>query len=162
MPNNSKKVAAEPANLNTGLTEDERIALEQARQFAEAEKALEATRLPAEMADDPELILQEIKVDTFNTSRRYVKLTPSMCKVKTCGYDAAVAMNCAGWDAAPINQVMPDGKTYGEKLIEMKEYHQATAHVMNQSDGHIIRQSELNKRAWSVGGANTSFLTGAR
>lgn len=160
--NISKKVQAEnapPPDLRTGLTDAERAAMEQARQLAEAEKALEASRLPAAMAEDPDLILQEIQIDVFNKARRYVRLTPSMCPVKTCGYDAAKEMNSAGWEAAPINQTMPDGKTYGDKLIEMRQYHQATAHVQNQTNDHIIKQSELNKRAWNVGGARTDFQT---
>lgn len=163
--NISKRVQAEanaPPDLRTGLTADEREAMEQARQLAEAAKALEASKLSSELADDPDVILQEIQIDVFTKVRRYVKLTPSMCNVKNCGYDAAKEMNTPGWDAAPIHQVMPDGKTYGQKLIEMREYHQATAHVINQQTDHIIKQSELNKRAWNVGGARTDFVTATK
>lgn len=154
--------AKAPPDLRTGLTPGEREAMEQARQLAEAQKALEASKLPAELADDPDMIHKEIQIDVFNKRRFYVKLTPSMCPVKNCGYDAAVEMGTPGWEAAPTSQVMPDGNTYGDKLIEMREYHQATAHVMNQSNDHIIKQSELNKRAWNVGGARTDFVTATK
>lgn len=157
--NISQRIQAEKtlADLRTGLTDVERQAMEHARQLAEAEKALEASRLPPELANDPDLILQEIRVDTYNLARRYVRLTPSMCRVKNCGYDAAKEMNTPGWDGAPTHQIMPDGKTYGDKLIEMRQYHEGTAHVANQTNDHIIKESELGKRAWNVGGARTDF-----
>src|SRR5262249_10730137 len=149
--NISKRVAAEKADAvdpTIGLMQSEKDEITQAIALADAEKRIEEEALPEEVKD---LILQEIKIDTFTTLRRYVNLTPSMCDVRGCGWDAAKEAGSKDWYSIPVEQVMPDGKTLGQKLIGMLKYHKATAHTHASLNDHIISQEELRRRQWAPG-----------
>src|SRR5262249_48367721 len=146
--NISKRVAAEKAPVVdpvTGLMEAEKDEIAQAIAIADAEKRIEEEALPEEVKD---LILQEIKIDTFTTLRRYVSLTPSMCDVRGCGWDAAKEAGSKDWHSIPVDQVMPDGKTLGQRLIDMLAYHKSMAHTHAALNDHIISQEELRRRQW--------------
>ena len=147
-------------DLKTGLDTESLAEMEYARKLAEAEARIKQEAIPE---DNRLMILQEIKVDIFTTSRRYIELTPSMCDVRNCPFDAAKEVGCPDWSGAPIDQPMADGKTFGERLIQMKEYHKATAHTVQSQNDHIITASELHKRQWAVGNSvKGEFLKGAR
>lgn len=149
--NISKKVAADRAmNVDpvSGLMEFEKDEIKQALSLDRAEKKIEAEAIPE---SSKKMIEQEIKIDTFTTLRRYVELTPSMCDVRGCGWDAAREMGATDWNNAPVDQVMPGGKTLGQRLIDMKEYHKATGHTHEALNDHIITESELKRRSWAPG-----------
>jgi len=159
--NAAKRAEGQAAiDLKTGLDTDALAEMEYARKLAEAEARVEEASIPE---DNRPMILQEIKVDIFNTSRRYVELTPSMCDVRNCPFDAAKEVGCTGWSEAPVDQPMSDGKTFGERLIQMKDYHKQTAHTIQAQNDHIITASELQRRQWAVGNSvKGEFLKGAR
>src|SRR5262249_58667539 len=122
--NISKRVAAEKADAvdpTIGLMESEKDEIAQAIAIADAEKRIEEEALPEEVKD---LILQEIKIDTFTTLRRYVSLTPSMCDVRGCGWDAAKEAGSKKWKSLPVDQGMAHGKTPRQKLVEQLSPHQ--------------------------------------
>lgn len=149
--NISKLVQAEKAlkpDPATGLMESEKDEIKQALAIADAEARMKADALPTETKD---LILQEIKADVFNIVRRYVKLTPSMCDIRGCGWDAAKEIGSTDWGAIPVEQVMPDGRTLGDKMIAMLQYHKSTAHTHAAQNDHIISQDELRRRQWGPG-----------
>jgi len=147
-------------DVKTGLDAEDLAEMEYARKLAEAEARIKEQAIPE---DNRLMVHQEVKIDVFNTLRRYVELTPSMCDVRNCPFDAAIEAGCAGWSEAPVDQPMSDGKTFGERLIEMRDYHKQTAHVVRPDDSHIITAAELHKRQWSVGNSvKGDFLKGAR
>lgn len=147
--NISKRVAAEAApDLATGLVQSQKDELAQAVALAEAEKRIEADAIPE---GNKILIRQRIKCDQFNTLERYVELTPSMCDIRDCGWDAAREAGATDWNNAPVDQVMADGKTFGERLIAMKEYHKQTGHTHAALNDHIVTSAELARRAWGPG-----------
>ncbi len=158
--NISKKVMAEKAPVvdpTTGLMVSEKEEIAQTLALADAEKKIEAEALPSDVKD---MLLQEIKLDGFNTLRRYVRLTPSMCDVRGCGWDAAKEAGSSDWHSIPVDQVMPDGKTLGERLQGMLAYHKATAHTYSAQNDHLISEAELRNRQWAPG--QEVHLTGAR
>lgn len=156
----AKRSRLAAVDIKTGLDEDQLAEMDYARRLAEAEARIKEQSISE---DNQLMILKEIKVDIFNTSRRYVKLTPSMCDLRDCGFDAALEAGCPGWSEAPTDQIMADGRTFGERLIQMKEYHKTTAHTVAAQTDHIITAGELRKREWSVGNAvKGQFLKGAR
>ncbi len=168
--NISKKVAAEKAatvNLSSGLMESEQDELRQALAIAEAEKKIKAEALPEAILSNKSLILQEIKVDNLNIIRRYAELTPSMCDVRGCGFDAAREVGkdygITDWSNLPLDQPLPGGKTVGERTIELKDYHKATAHTLNSLNDHLITEAELRRRQQGAGPVvSGAFLTGAK
>jgi hypothetical protein len=156
---NAQKAPQTP-NVKTGITDAQAEAMERAVQLA----AIKAEIAEAAISEDNRLMIhQEIVVDVFNKKRQYVELTPSMCRTRNCPFDAAIKAKTAGWHAAPINQLMPEGNTFGEQLIALREYHEATAHTVQQINDHIITASELAKRQWTIGQSiSNEFLTGAK
>ena len=158
-----RKAAGKPPqapNVKTGITADEAEEIHLELQLAAAKAKLEAAAIST---DNRMMVHQEIKVDAFNTVRRYVELTPSMCRSRNCPWDAAKEAGATAWGDAPIAQPMSDGKTFGDRLIALREYHEATAHTAQQLDDHIITAGELNKRQWGVGQSiKNEFLTGAK
>lgn len=156
------KAEAAPSipNVETGITPED--AEEMRRELRL--KAAEAKIKEAAISEDNRLMVhQEIKVDVFNTKRQYVELTPSMCRSKNCPFDAAREAGATAWGDAPVNQLMADGKTFGDRLIALREYHEATAHTVAQMNDHIITAGELNKRQWNVGQSiKGDFLQGAK
>jgi hypothetical protein len=86
-----------------------------------------------------------------------------MCDARGCPFDAAKEAGATDWYNAPVDQVMPNGKTIGQRLIELKEYHKATGHTNQSLNDHIITADELAKRQWGIGqDIRGDFLTGAR
>lgn len=151
----------EPAvDVKTGLDRDERETIDLALKLDQVERRIQESAIPK---DTRKMILQEIQVDSLNKIRRYVELTPSMCDVRGCGFDAAKEAGATDWNNAPINQPMPNGKTIGQRLIELKEYHKATAHTNASLNDHIITADEMNKRTWGIGqDIRGEFLTGVK
>lgn len=151
----------EPAvDVKTGLDREEKESIDLALKLDQAEARIKEAALPK---DTRKMILQEIQVDSNNKIRRYVELTPSMCDVRGCGFDAAKEAGAKDWNNAPLNQKMPNGMTIGERLIALKEYHKATAHTNQALNDHIVTADELNKRQWGIGqDIRGDFLQGAR
>lgn len=151
----------EPAvDVKTGLDQEEKQAIDLALKLDQAEAKIKEAALPK---DTRKMILQEIQVDSNTKLRRYVELTPSMCEVRNCGFDAAKEAGATDWNNAPTAQKMPNGKTIGQRLIELKEYHKATAHTNQSLNDHILTADELNNRQWGIGqDIRGDFLTGAR
>lgn len=152
--------APQAPSVKTGITADDAEEMRRELQL----KAAEAKIKEAAISEDNRLMVhQEIKVDAFNTVRRYVELTPSMCRTRNCPFDAAKEAGATAWGDSPIGQPMSDGKTFGDRLIALREYHEATAHSVQQLDDHIVTAGELNKRQWGVGQSiKSEFLTGAK
>lgn len=78
-----KKVAAKPADVAQKASEDK------AAEIRAKIESLEADLDDLREADNPpaEYVTQSRKVDTFNTVRRKVKVTPSVCPHDGCGFD---------------------------------------------------------------------------
>lgn len=150
----------EAPNVETGITAEDAAEMSREIKLRAAElRITEAAIAP----DNRQMIHQEIRVDVFNLKRQYVELTPSMCRSRNCGFDAAREAGAAGWGDSPIEQPMGDGKTLGERLIALREYHEATAHTVQQLNDHIITADELAKRQWSVGQSiRNEVLMGAK
>lgn len=155
------KKAPRAPNVKTGLTAED---AEEIRQELRLKAAEEKIKEAAISEDNRLMVHQEIKIDVMNTLRRFVELTPSMCKIaKNCPFDAAKEAGASDWHAAPIGQVMSDGRTLGDRLIAMREYHEATAHTVQQATDHIITAGELSRRQWNPGQSiSNEFLTGAK
>ncbi len=138
---------------------DESELIRRSREVAQAEARIEAaaSTMPERK---PDYILQEIKVDKHNTLRRYVKLSPSMCTLRGCGYDSARDHGFTGWDDPTLfrDQILPSGKTIGETLIGLLEYHVENAHRLEQS--HLLTEDEYKAKR-RAGGAG-AFLAPAR
>lgn len=151
---------ASAVDVKTGLDREERQAIDLALKLDQAEARIKDAALPK---DTRKMILQEIQVDSNTKVRRYVELTPSMCDVRNCPFDAAKEAGATDWYNAPVNQKMPNGMTIGERLIALKDYHKATAHTNQSLNDHIITADELNKRQWGIGqDIRGDFLTAAR
>lgn len=150
----------EPAvDVKTGLDREERESIDLALKLDQAEARIREAAIPK---DARKMILQEIQVDSNNRLRRYVELTPSMCDARGCGFDAAKEAGATDWYNAPTAQPMPNGKTIGQRLIELKDYHKATAHTNQSLSDHIITDAELHERQWGIGqDIRGDFLTGA-
>jgi hypothetical protein len=152
--------APQAPNVKTGITAADAEEMKRELQLKAAEAKIQADAIST---DNRMMVHQEIKVDAFNTVRRYVELTPSMCRSRNCPWDAAKEAGATAWDDAPIDQPMSDGKTFGDRLIALREYHEATAHTAQQLNDHIITAGELNKRQWTVGqNVKNEFLRGAK
>lgn len=148
--NISRRVQAEAAplvDLGTGLMQSEADEIKQALAIAEAAKRIEEEAIPE---SSRKMIRQHIKVDMFNILERFVELTPSMCSVANCGWDAAREMGkdygITDWSRLPIEHELPGGKTVGQRAIELKEYHEATFHTLSERNSHIISEAELRRR----------------
>jgi hypothetical protein len=152
--------APKAPSVKTGVTAED---AEEMRRELKLKAAEEKIKAAAISVDNRMMVHQEIKVDAFNTLRRYVELTPSMCRSRNCPFDAAKEAGAAAWGDAPIAQPMNDGKTFGDRLIALREYHEATAHTAQQLNDHIVTADELSKRQWGVGQSiKNEFLTGVK
>jgi hypothetical protein len=156
---NARKAPQAP-NVKTGVTADEAEEMRLELKLAAARAKIKEEALPE---DSRLMVHQEIRVDVFNLKRQFVELTPSMCRSRNCPFDAAREAGATSWGDAPIAQPMREGKTFGDRLIELREYHEATAHTVEQVDSHIMTAAEVNKRQWRVGQSiKNEFLTGAK
>jgi hypothetical protein len=156
---NAQKAPQAP-NVKTGATAEE---VEEMRLELQLAAARAKIKEEAISEDNRLMVHQEIRVDVFNLKRQFVELTPSMCRSRNCPFDAAKEAGATAWDDAPIGQPMSDGKTFGDRLIDLREYHEATAHTVEQVDSHIMTAGEVNKRQWNVGQSiKNEFLTGAK
>lgn len=151
----SQRVQDEKAalvDLSTGLMASEKDEIKRSIAIAEAEKKIEAEAIPE---SSRKMIRQHIKVDMFNILERFVELTPSMCSVQNCGWDAARELGkeygINDWNRLPIDQVQRDGRTVGQIAVEMKDRHEATAHSLNERNSHIISEAELKRRQQTQG-----------
>lgn len=147
-------------SVETGITAEDAEEMRQELRLKAAEARIKEAAIPE---DNRLMVHQEIKVDVFNTKRQYVELTPSMCRSRNCPFDAAREAGATAWGDAPVDQTMSDGKTFGDRLIALREYHEATAHTVQQLNDHILTAGELERRQWSVGNkVKGEFLKGAR
>jgi len=107
-------------------------------------------------------IVQEIKVDQYNTLRRTVELTPSMCEERNCGYDAAKAIGYgAGWTSVPTQNMLPSGKRLGESILGLLAQHVQQTH--GAVNTHILTEEEYaNLGGWTPMPGQDPFLTGAK
>jgi hypothetical protein len=152
--------APQAPNVKTGATAEEAEEMRLELQLAAAQAKIKEEAISE---DNRLMVHQEIRVDVFNLKRQFVELTPSMCRSRNCPFDAAREAGATSWGDSPINQPMSDGKTFGDRLIELREYHEATAHTVEQVDSHIMTAAEVNKRQWNVGQSiKNEFLTGAK
>lgn len=144
------------ANKTTNETANDPAAL--AANVAQALKIKE-TELKAKAqgsaASRKNLILQTIPLgkDTKDVIRRYTELTPSMCQMRGCGFDAIKEMGiAAGWNAAPLDtRIDAAGTTLGEKAKEILALHVNAAHSQPTLD-HIISEDDLKGRGeWAPG-----------
>jgi hypothetical protein len=159
-----ERLAAQKApqvpNVKTGATADESEEIKREFQLQAVEAKI---REAAISEDNRKMVHQEIRVDVFNLKRQYVELTPSMCRSRNCPFDAAKEAGSTGWEAVSVDHPTSDGRTLGERLVALREYHEATAHTAQQMDDHIITAAELNKRQWNPGQSiKNEFLTGAK
>ena len=152
-----KKVAA--VSARSGLDSEESAEMELTRKLDAAERKIRDGAVPE---SHRKMINRKIKVDVFTIKDEWVELTPSMCDHRDCPFDAAREAGTAGWDDAPVDQMMSEGRTFGERLIQMVEYHKATAHTNKILNDHVITVEELGKREWAMGNSvRGEFLPGA-
>jgi hypothetical protein len=152
--------APQAPNVKTGTTADDAEEMRLELQLAAAQAKIKEDAISE---DNRLMVHQEIRIDVFNLKRQYVELTPSMCRSRNCPFDSAREAGASAWGDAPVDQPMSDGRTFGERLIELREYHEATAHTAQQVDDHIITAAEMNRRQWNVGqNIKNEFLTGAK
>lgn len=155
----AEEAAATPTNFAVvaGLTDEEKAAIAKSQEVSKAETKAKAE---APTGDKKLLILQEVKIDQFCTMRRRVKLTPSMCRHRGCGFDAAKEVGYkSGWDSVPHDQPLPTGKTLGQAILGVLDLHTTTAHTLEQA--HIMTEEEVNaQKQWR--GVPGPFLTPAR
>jgi hypothetical protein len=161
VPKISRAVQAEKAQtekLGATIDSGDKREIETLLALKEVEEKLEAEAKA--VPKDPDLILQEIKIDRHNLKREYVKLTPSMCRHRNCGYDSAKEFKISGgWDNAPLDMKTNNGQTVAERLVGMREFHEANAHLYQQND-HLVSSEDLKNRSnWTPGQTmNTKFL----
>ncbi len=134
-----------------GLTNDDVATIKSMQAVAEAEARAQAN---AVTPGKRQFILQEIsfpQTRQYTVIRRRVQLTPSMCRARGCGYDAAKECGFLnGWTDPHLShdQPLPDGRKLGEAILALLETHNATAHVIEQS--HIIGEDELmGSKQWA-------------
>ncbi len=105
-------------------------------------EAAEAKKKEAQL--DPtkrHYIIREIRIDK-HTIRRYRELlTPSMCRLRGCNYDAAKWLGFGSWQAAPLKEKLRTGQTVKERILEALGEHNENAHKFDQA--HIISEDEL-------------------
>lgn len=118
------------------------------------EKIKELEDVQRKRAIDPSkklFILREIRIDSHNVRRYRAELTPSMCRVRGCNFDAATAMGIKnGWKEAPLEQMLSNGKKVKDRILDLLKVHTENGHVIETS--HIMDEDELNiqKRAASL------------
>ena len=152
--------APQTPNVKTGATAEQAEEMRLELQLAAAQAKIKEEAISE---DNRLMVHQEIRVDVFNLKRQFVELTPSMCRSRNCPFDSAREAGASAWGEAPINQPMGAGKTFGDRLIELREYHEATAHTAQQVESHILTAAEVNKRQWNPGQSiKNEFLTGAK
>jgi hypothetical protein len=158
MNKGQNKRTAAPANIpavdNVGDPEIQEILT--AQMIAEVEQQIHAD------APDPNkryFIQREVRIDQHNVRRFRVELTPSMCQVRGCSFDGAVQIGFKnGWKSAPLDQPLSNGKTVGQKILELLELHRSNGHMIETS--HIMSEDDLaiHKNAASL---PKGFLTAA-
>lgn len=156
---NAQKAPQVP-NVKTGITADDAEEMRLELKLAAAQAKIKESAISE---DNRLMVHQEIRVDVFNLKRQFVELTPSMCRAKNCPFDAAREAGASSWGDAPVTQPMSDGKTFGDRLVELRDYHEATGHTAQQVESHIMTAAEVNKRHWNPGQSiKNEFLTGAK
>jgi len=79
--------------------------------------------------------MQSFFIDKFNTLRKRVLLTPSMCQRANCTFDIAVANGYAGWQDVP-----EDSRA---SMLKAFEKHDAEAHSIVEET--IINEDQIPK-----------------
>jgi Ser-tRNA(Ala) deacylase AlaX len=131
---NKEKPAPTALEMTTGDEELDAVLLQQKLQAAADEEKKKAV--------DPSkryFIMREVRIDAHNIRRFRVQLTPSMCQVRGCQYDAASMFG--GWNKAPIDQELPNGQTVKQKIMNLLKAHVESGHVIETS--HIMSEDEL-------------------
>jgi hypothetical protein len=156
---NAQKAPQAP-NVKTGATAEEAEEMRLELKLAAVQAKIKEEAIPE---DNQLMVHVEARADVFNLHRYYTELTPSMCRAKNCPFDAAREAGATAWGDVRVDQPTSDGRTLGERLIALREYHEATAHTVEQVDSHILTAAEVNKRQWNVGQSiKNEFLTGAK
>ena len=155
--NISKRVADEKLQI-TALDSKEQEMMERLRALEEAEKRIETHAVP----EGKRMLMEKaVRLDRHNIRRFLVKLTPSMCTARDCGYDAAVDVGYrGGWrdDHLHPEMILPNGQTVEDRLLRLLELHGRTAHAITHS--HILTEEEAQRRKdWAS--VPPPFLTGA-
>jgi hypothetical protein len=153
------EVGVSLSELNSGIDNDDLAAIQQMQAIQEAENTVINEAISKEKLSIG-WIRQEKKIDQHNVRRYLVKLTPSMCKERGCGFDAAVAAQfIGGWNDVRLNkdQMLPHGKTIGQAILDILKKHQSTQHLV--IDDHILSDEQVKRnKGWS--GVSDHFLTG--
>jgi hypothetical protein len=145
--------AVNPALTVAGLSASDQAAIQQMHAVAEAEAKAKTATIPE---GKRRFILQEIPTSQFTVVRRRVELTPSMCTVRGCGFDAAKEVGFpGGWKTINQDQPLPDGRKLGEAILGVLNVHRDTAHALETS--HIISEDEMLNKTWA--GVPAPFLT---
>jgi hypothetical protein len=150
-PNNPAKQQLTPAApVGTGDPELDMLSEVQSLKQKEAE---EKAAIAAAVHDPSKryFIQREIRVDQHNIRRYRIELTPSMCQIRGCNFDAAVECGYKnGWKEAELDQILPNGRTVQQVIMKRLEFHKENGHLVETS--HIMSEDELNiyKRAASV------------
>lgn len=137
-------VQPDPAeSLALGIDPQEQARLALIAEVKEAEdKLIEAAEAGIDVEDDTQWILREKRIDRTVTRRFRVKLTPSMCTVEGCCFDAAESLGFKnGWGAAPVDQQFDQMRTVGDVITQALQKHVAGAHRFRSS--HIMSGAEL-------------------
>ena len=141
--NISKRVTEAKATVGVLDSQDQYL-LERLRAIEEAEKRVTEQALP----EGKRLLVEKsVRLDRHNLRRYLVELTPSMCTVKDCNYDAAVEAGYrGGWKDEHLQPslTLPNGQTVEEAIMRLLDYHTRTAHAVTNS--HIFTEEEAQRR----------------
>ncbi|HKX29356.1 MAG TPA: hypothetical protein VJ302_16790 [Blastocatellia bacterium] len=131
------------ADLAAGITTEDRDRLQTIIRAQDAEQEIEANADPLKQDDDL-YISVERRIDSKTLLRSRVKLTPSMCTVQGCGFDAAVHFGFKkGWADVPADQMFDAKRTVGDVVIDGLEKHKASKH--RYASAHIVTGKELQE-----------------
>lgn len=115
-----------------------------ARINGETAEATEAAAAEAAAPLPRPMIIKEIPIKgpgpagpkIYHVKRDRVALTPSMCKVQGCGYDAATKKYPEGWEAVPESD--------RENCLKALAQHHVDAHTLSQA--WIVDESDIPKQ----------------
>src|SRR5262245_59626671 len=146
--NIAKNVAEGKASIG-GLASQNQEVMDRLRAIEEAEQRVTETAIPE---GKRMFIEKSVRLDRHNVRRFMVQLSPSMCHVKECNYDAALEAGYkGGWNDQQLHpeQVLPNGQTIEEALLRLLDHHKRTAHAVTNS--HILTEEELQRRkSWAT------------
>lgn len=157
-----EKAAVEVALKNAGLDPTDAEWIKARQEIDDAAKQAQADKVDIPKERGKKFIIQEIKVDPHNMIRRMIELTPSMCRERNCGFDAAKQIGyMSGWTTVPTGNLLPSGQRLGEALLGLLEHHVKQAH--GAINTHILSEEEVaNLGGWAPMPGQDPFLQGAK